>query len=208
MIPTTSPTQLSIEYAIANPEATADAIQALFGVRRSDADYAVQRGIDANRKDWPIHPEPKQKRPLNNTNALAAAREWAAVNHATESNIYSQFNITSKQAREISKEAFAAKGGVRAGNTDRERALAHLKANPHESLSSIATRFHVSREWLRMQRNKLSGKPIAFAARKVEPEIQPRKPMNRLFAWVDGVRVDTHTYRGSKGFDRCEGVKV
>jgi len=150
---TTSPTQLAIEYALANPLATADAIQALFGVRPCDAAYAVQRGIDKRRTDWPTAPIPGQKRPLNNDAALAAARAWAAVNHANEKNLYQQFNITTNQARAIAKEALAAKGGRKADQ--QRKAMEMIRSDATLSNLTISRRSGVSLEWVRMARKKI-----------------------------------------------------
>jgi len=166
---TTSPTQLAIEYALANPLATADAIQALFGVRPCDAAYAVQRGIDKRRTDWPTAPIPGQKRPLNNEAALAAAREWAAKNHANEKNLYQLFNITSKQSRAIAKEALAAKGGRYAESQRKAKEM--LAAEPSLSNLTISRRCAVSLEWVRTARKKMQD-----AERGIVPAVAAPRP--------------------------------
>jgi hypothetical protein len=182
LIHTTSPTQLAIQYAIATPGVTTDELQALFAIRPCDAAYAYRRGVESRRTDWPIRPEGKGKRPLNNTPALAAARKWAIENKINdEKEIYSRFNITSMQCRMICKEATQAKHGENPQIEKRKKAKEYLAANRKIASCQIAKKFGVSVDYVRRQRYL-----ILVADRQVD-----RRKRRRLFAVLpDGSLVD------------------
>lgn len=190
MIHTTSLTQLAIQYAIDTPTATADELQALFAIRLCDATYAILRGVNSRRTDWPINPVGKGKRPLNNMAALAAAREWALKNSNNEKAIYDRFNITSKQARNISKEATAAKGGRKCNAENRAKALEFLKSNIHTPSRQIGKMFCVSPDWICQQRRRIqAGERTAVTTpiinRSREDYKRPSRKYRRLYAVLD-----------------------
>jgi hypothetical protein len=211
---TTSPTQLAIQYAIDNPHATPDEIQAMFAIRQCDAAYAHLRGVNASRTDWPIRPDGKGRRPLNNAAALAAAREWSLKNTNNEKAIYDRFNITSAQSRKIRKEATAAKGGRKCNEENRAKALAFLKENIHTPSRQIGKMFSVSPEWICQQRRRiLSGErslpttPLINRSRPEPPK--PRRKVNELHAVMcDGSMVDPKRVKDWKCVVRFEKVVV
>jgi len=202
---TTSPTQLAIQYAIDNPTATPDEIEAMFAIRPCDATYAYRRGMDSRRTDWPIKPEGKGKRPLNNKPALAAARKWAVENKINnEKAIYEKFNITSMQSRMVAKETTAA---IRDGDPQAERRKAakeYLAANRKIATSQIAKKFGVSGDYVKRQRYLLlvaeREKTRAIEASK------PRRKLNKLHAVMcDGSTVDPKRVKDLKcvvGFEK------
>jgi hypothetical protein len=205
---TTSPTQLAIQYAIDNPTATPDEIEAMFAIRPCDATYAYRRGTDSRRTDWPIKPEGKGKRPLSNKPALAAARKWAVENKCnSEKAIYEKFNITSMQSRIVAKETTAA---IRDGDPQAEQrnaAKEYLAANRKIATSQIAKKFGVSGDYVKRQRYLLlvaeREKTRAIEASK------PRRKANRLHAVMgDGSMVDPKLVRDWKRVVRFEKVVV
>jgi hypothetical protein len=205
---TTSPTQLAIQYAIDNPTATPDEIEAMFAIRPCDATYAYRRGMDSRRTDWPIKPEGKGKRPLNNKPALAAARAWAIANRCnSEKPIYEKFNITSMQARGISKETTAAIRDHDPQAEKRKAAKEYIAANSKIATSQIARKFGVSADYVKRQRSLL------LAAERKESRIieasKPRRKQNRLHAVMcDGSMVDPKRVRDWKCVVRFEKVVV
>jgi hypothetical protein len=181
MIHTTSPTQLAIQYAIDTPTATQEELQALFAIRPCDAAYAYRRGVESRRTDWPIKPQGKGKRPLNNKPALAAARAWAIANRCnSEKPIYEKFNITSMQARGISKETTAAIRDHDPQAEKRKAAKEYIAANRKIATSQIASKFGVSADYVKRQRSLL------LAAERKESRIieasKSRRKVNRLHA--------------------------
>lgn len=87
--------------------------------------------------------------------------------------------------------------------TKAEQARRYVIDHPGESCEAIAKQFGVPatslRRWRRMQ-------SVVTAIQQPPPQLRP--PRNKLFAIVDGVRVCPRQYRGSRDFDKCEGVKV
>jgi hypothetical protein len=205
---TTSPTQLAIQYAIDNPQATAGEIEVLFAIRPCDATYACRRGVDSRRTDWPIRPQGKGKRPLNNKPALAAARAWAIANKCnSEKPIYEKFNITSMQARTISKETTAAIHDSDPQAAKRKAAKEYLAANRKIATSQIARKFGVSADYVKRQRYLL-----AVAERNESRVVEARKPrrkVNKLHAVMcDGSTVDPKRVRDFNSVVRFERVVV
>jgi hypothetical protein len=205
---TTSPTQLAIQYAIDNPQATAGEIEAMFAIRPCDATYAYRRGVNSRRTDWPIKPQGKGKRPLNNKPALAAARKWAIENKCnSEKPIYEKFNITSMQARAISKETPAAIRDSDPQAEKRKAAKEYLAANPKIATFQIAKKFGVSGDYVKRQRYLLM-EAERQRERPSKPK-QPRRKLNKLRAiFADGSIVDPKRVKKWDGFTRFERVAV
>jgi hypothetical protein len=186
----------------------------MFAIRPCDAVYAHRRGVNSRRTDWPIKPDGKGKRPLNNTAALAAAREWALTNSNSEKVIYDKFNITSMQARTISKEATAAKGGRKCNQENRAKAVEFLKANIHTPARQIGKKFNVSPDWICQQRRRILSSercvpttPLVKRSR-VEAK-QPSRKLRRLHAvFSDGRTCDPRLVKDWNYFVRFEKVVV
>jgi hypothetical protein len=97
--------KLAQQYAIDNPQATAEEIAVMFPVRMRDAERFARIARDAVASECSIDPDPSRRyRPINNKAAIEAARKWASERHATREDLFRLFNITQMQARAIAKE--------------------------------------------------------------------------------------------------------